>query len=166
MCLPLIGAAIGIAGTIASANAQSQSYKTQAAYADRQAVMTDQKGAYEGARVSDQNDRKLADIRGQYLSSGIALDGSVSDVLLDSATQASLDEQAIKYGTQVQKDNLKFEAGMARMNAKNAMAGGILGALATGVNAFTSISQQSQQRTMISNPYVNAGYRNMPLGSI
>lgn len=168
MCIPIIGAVIGaatsIAGTMASASAQSQSYKTQAAYADRQAVMTDQKGAYEGTRLSNQNDRKLADMRGQYLSSGIALEGSASDVLLDSATEASLDEQAVKYGTQVQKDNLKFEAGLARMNAKNAMTGGILGALATGVNAFTSISQNNQQRSMITNPYV--AQNNTLLGTI
>jgi hypothetical protein len=33
------------------------------------------------------------------------------------------------------------------------MTGGYLGALATGGNAFTGISQTNQQRTMITNPY-------------
>jgi hypothetical protein len=151
--LPLIGAAVSAVGTIASAQAQSASYKAQAKYADRQAQMAGQKGAYDAAQLGRQNDRRLGEMRSQYLNSGIALDGSAVDVLTDSATQASLDEQAIKYSAQVQSDNYRFQSSLARQNASSAMTGGYLSALATGINGFTQISSQNQQRTMISNPY-------------
>lgn len=157
MCLPLIGAAVSMVGTLASASAQSQSYKLQAQYADRQAMMAQQKGAYDARQLGRQNDRQLARMRGQYLSSGIALEGSPLDVLTDSATEASLDEQAIKYSAQVQSDNYRFQSSMARQNARNAMTGGYLGALSTGINAFTQMASMGMQRTMISNPYQRLG---------
>ena len=153
LSMTLIGAGVSAAGSIASASAQSASYKAQAAYADRQAQMAAEKGNYDAAIQTRANDRKLASMRGQYLSGGVALSGSALDVLQESATQASLDEQAIRYGAQVQSDNYRFQSGLARSNAKSAMTGGYMGALATGVNAFTGISQMNQQRTMISNPY-------------
>lgn len=117
--------------------------------------MAAEKGNYDANLQSRSSDRQLASMRGQYLSSGIALSGSAIDVLQDSATEASLDEQAIRYGAQVQSDNYRFQSGLARSNAKSAMTGGYLGALATGVNAFSSTNQG--QRTVISNPFVSAG---------
>ena len=157
MCLPLIGAAVSAVGTLASASAQSQSYKAQARFQDRQAQMEREKGNYEGARLRDQNDRQLASMRGQYLSSGIALDGSALDVLEDSATEASLDEQAVRYGAQVRADNLNWSAKLSRMNASNAMTGGVLGALSTAVGGIGQQMDQNSQRTMIRNPYAFYG---------
>lgn len=139
MCLPIIGAAIGAVGTLASASAQSQSYKAQAQFQNRQAAMEQQKGAFEGSRLKDQHDRQLATMRGQFLSSGIALDGSAAEVLQDSASEASLDEQAIKYNARVNSDNLNWSAKLSRMNASNAMTGGALGALSNMVDGVTKI---------------------------
>lgn len=153
----MLAMTVGAAGQIYSASAQSASYRAQAAYADRQSEMTQQKGAYDASQQARQHDRQLANMRGQYLSSGIALSGSALDVMEDSATQASLDEQAIRYGAQVQSDNYRFQAGLARSNASSAMTGGYLGALATGVNTLSSSHASNQQRTMITNPYVFAG---------
>lgn len=153
MCLPLIGAAIGAVGSIASAAAQSASYNAQSQYAERQSQMELQKGAYESSRLSDQNNRKLAEMRSQYLSSGIALSGSPTDIIADSATEASLDEQAIKYGAKVQSDNLAFESGLAKSNAGSAMVGGILGAASSLVGGFSKMSENRQSRTMLRNPY-------------
>ena len=153
LSMTLIGAGVSMAGQVASASAQSASYKTQAAYAERQAQMAAEKGNYDATLQGRANDRQLASMRGQYLAGGVGLSGSAADLLQDSATEASLDEQAIRYGAQVQSDNYRFQAGLSRSNAKSAMTGGYMGALATGVNAFTGISQQNQQRTMISNPY-------------
>jgi hypothetical protein len=164
MCLMVIGGIIQAVGTIASAQAQSASYKAQAKYAERQAVMEGQKGAYEAARQRDRNNRQLATMRGAYLSSGIALAGSPDQIIQDSATEASLDEQAIKYGAKVKSDNLRFESQLARMNARSAMTGGVIGAIGSVVNGFTQQAQAAagssmlqtsvaQQRTMIRNPY-------------
>jgi hypothetical protein len=157
MCLALVGAAISAAGTLASASAQSASYKAQAQYAQRQALMERQKGAYEAARQNDRTTRQLANMRGQYLSSGIGLSGSAADVISDSATQASLDEQAIKYSAQVQSDNYTFESKLARQNASNSMAGGFIGAAGNLVGGLAQQMNINANRTMVTNPYLAAG---------
>lgn len=167
MCLPLLaaipagissamsvaGSAIGAVGSIASGAAASSSYKAQAAFADRQAQMTRQKGAYEGARLKDQNDRQLASMRGQYLSSGIALEGSALDVLQDSATEASLDEQALRFGTEVNASNLNWQAKMARGNARSSMMGGFLDAGAGFVKGLSDSVGYGQSLAMATAPF-------------
>ncbi len=160
--LAIIGGVTSAAGQLYGASAQSASYKSQAAYADRQAEMTQQKGAYDANQQARQNDRQLASMRADYLNSGIALSGSAVDVLQDSATQASLDEQAIRYGSQVQSDNYRFQAGLARSNARSAQIGGYMGALATGINTFTGVQTANANRTTITNPYVNSGANRDP----
>jgi hypothetical protein len=164
MCLALIGAAVSAAGAIAGAQAQAASYKTQAKLAERQGQIEAQKGAYEAGRASDMADRRLAGMRGEFLSSGVALEGSTLDVLQDSATEASLDTQAIKYGSKLRSENLNFEAKIMRSNAKSAMTGGIMGAASSLIGGLTNAYSNSQQqalsqrgfetdRTYIRNPY-------------
>lgn len=156
MCLDpisLIAMGVSAASSIVGAAGQAASYNAQSQYAQRQSEMSLQRGAYESAMTGRRNDQQLARMRGQYLSSGIALEGSASDVLLDSATQASMDEQAIRYGAKVESDNYAFQANLARMNAGQAMMGGALGALSSGINTFASANERRQQRTMILNPY-------------
>lgn len=153
MCLALIGAGISAIGAFAGAQAQAASYEAQAKFADRQSLIEGQKGAYEAQRTRDANDQALARMRGSYLTSGIALSGSALDVISDSATQASLDEQAIKYGSKIRSDNYAFESRLAKMNAGQARLGGAIGALGTLVGGVTNQINQNAQRTLIRNPY-------------
>lgn len=159
MCIDpisLIAAGVSAAGSFASANAQASAYDTQAKFADRQAGIEKRQGAYEAGRLSDQHDQQLAGIRSSFAHAGFALEGSPVDVLSSSAAQASLDEQAVKYGAQLRSDNATFEGGQARANASSARTSGIIGAITPFVNAFSSARQKSQQRTMINNPYAMA----------
>lgn len=153
MCLALIGAGILAVGTFAKAQADAASYEAQSQFASRQSSIEAQKGAYEAKRTSDVNDQALARMRGSYLSSGIALSGSAVDVTTDSATQASLDEQAIKYGAKIRSDNYAFESSMAKMNAGQARLGGTIGALGSFVSGINDQINQNAQRTLIRNPY-------------
>jgi hypothetical protein len=153
MCLTLIGGAISAAGALASASAQSASYKAQAKYQQRQASLEEQQGAYEANRQKTANDQQLADMRGQYLQSGIALEGSPSTVIESSATQASLDEQSIKFGSKIRADNARFSANLARANASSAMTGGYFKAAGIAVQTATDLVQQAAGKTMIRNPY-------------
>ena len=153
MCLLAIGGIVSAVGALASASAQASAYNAQAKYAERQAKLEREKGAYDSARVADANDRQLAQARGSYLSSGIALEGSAVDVLQANATEASLDEQAIRFGSEIRADNYTFEAGMARANARSARTGGILGAAGSVIGGISNQMQASANRTMIRNPY-------------
>lgn len=169
------GTAFSAYSAVQQGNAQAQSYETQAKFAERQRQIEDETGRYERARLQDRNDRIIDRSAGQFLSSGIALEGSATDVLEDSAAEASLDEQAILYGSQIQKDNLTFEAGLARANAGSARSAGKINALSAVIggvgqlaNQFASPAQSSRgfsqrrsrqnrafnsNRTFIRNPY-------------
>ncbi|UXN73373.1 hypothetical protein N8D56_21235 [Devosia sp. A8/3-2] len=136
---------------------QANAYNTQAAFADRQAGMELERGNYEATRAREQNDRKLAGMRGAYLSSGVALEGSPTEVIADSATRASLDEQAIRYGARVQAGNMQFEARQARANAGSAVIGSVIGALGTGLSGYSQYQNQQQKMTMLRNPYLTYG---------
>lgn len=157
MCDPLTltiaSTAIAAGGQLYSGMQQSQALNTQAAFSERQAVMEEQRGAYEAKRTQEQNDRKLAGMRGAYLSEGIALDGSPAEIINDSATQASLDEQAIRYGARVKAGNLKFEAAQSRSNAGSAMFGAVIGAAGTALGGFSDYQDFKSRRTSITNPY-------------
>lgn len=160
MCLDpftMIAAGVSAAGSLIGAQQQSAAYKTQAAFADRQAVVEQQQGAYEAARQAGINDQRLAGIRSGFTHAGVALAGSPTNVLVSSAEQASLDEQAIKYGAQLRSDNARFEGAQARANASSAMAGGVIGAITPFVNAFSQDRQNKRMATMIANPYAMAG---------
>lgn len=152
------GAGLSAIGAIQQSRAQAASLKAQAEYAERQREMELQKGGYEAGRANDQSTRAIDRMRGQYLSSGIALSGSVTDVIADSALEASLDEQAIKYGATVRADNLAFEAGLARANAKSVRQAGVMNALAPIIGAAGSLANQSidRQRTKMLGPYQTA----------
>lgn len=134
--------AVGVAGTLAQADAQASSYESQAKMAERQREITADKGVYEAGRLDSQNDRRLNEMQSSYLSSGIALEGAPSDVLQDSATEASLDKQAILYGSEIQQDNLQFEADLARMNAGSARTAGKIGALSAVIGGIGNFAGQ------------------------
>jgi hypothetical protein len=157
MCDPLTltiaSTAVAAGGQLFNGMQQQQAYQQQAAFSERQATMEGQRGAYESARTREQNDRKLAAMRGSYLSSGIALEGSPSEVIADSADQASLDEQAIRYGARVRAGNLQFEARQARSNAGTAMMGAVLGAVGTTLGGVSDYRDFQSRRTFITNPY-------------
>lgn len=157
LTLTIASTAVAAGGQLYSGMQPASAYRTQAAAADRQAGMELERGNYEASRAREQSDRQLAGMRGAYLSSGVSLEGSPSEVIADSATQASLDEQAIRYGARVQAGNLQFEARQARANAGSAMIGSFIGAAGTALGGFQQYNDYQQRRTMLSNPYLTYG---------
>ena len=159
MCIDPFTLAAGVSavGSAVSGIQGYQSSRAQAKFQERQAQIEQEKGAYEAARTRDANKRAIARQRAGYLSSGIALDGSALAVIEDSTLEGSLDEQAIRYGATINRDNSRFSAGMSRMNATSQLVGGAIGAVTPFINASTQRSQNNQQRTMIRNPYAMAG---------
>jgi len=149
MCLAIIGGAVSAAGALASASAQSSAYKAQSQFEQRQSVMDLQAGAYKAAREKAVNDQKISGAQASYLSNGIALEGSPDAVLQSGATQASLDQEAIKYGAQVQSGNDQFSANLARANASSAMTAGYIGAASSIIGGFTKQAEMSKNATTL-----------------
>lgn len=162
MCDPvslgIASAAVGAAGSLYSGFTQAAAYKDQARFADRQAVSEGQAGRYEEQRLKSSNDRQLAGMKQQFVSGGIDPNsGSSKEVIADSATQASLDEQAVLYGAKVRADNKRFEAKLARKNATSAIISGVIGAASSVVGGMTQTQDFNNARTRIINPYQQAG---------
>lgn len=125
MCVAAIGLIGGVLsgiGAMAQANAAAANETAQAEMKDRQAAIERSTGAYKAARLAEKVKQVEGNQRANYAASGLALTGSASDVIEDSATQGALDIAAIRWNTTLTSDNLGYEAKINRMNAKNAKA--------------------------------------------
>ncbi len=146
MCGPalaMFGAFVSAAGTLYSGMAQAQMYRAQQAQYNRQAQIERDRGIFESQRERERHRRVEGEQRAAYLSSGVALEGTPSDVIVDSGQENQIDIEAIKYGAQVREDNARFSAQMAGRNASNAMAGGFIGALSPLIGGFRQMGGTS-----------------------
>lgn len=150
MCMPalaLAGAAVTAVGSIMGGAAQSAGLKASAKYNERQAIMEQEKGVYEAGLKKDEGQRILSKQRTGFARMGIVgTTGSAADVAADQTYSTNLDVAAIKYGAAVKASNYRYQAKLDRFNAKNAMAGGIIGGIAPLINAAgTSFNSSYQQ---------------------
>lgn len=127
MCLPAVGAVVGLAGSVASgigaagqAKAAQASHEAQAKLQERQAAINVETGEYEAARVQDTVRRVTGAQRAGFAAGGIALQGSAADVIADTAQEGALDVAAIKWNSELKADNLKYESRISKMNADSA----------------------------------------------
>lgn len=154
MCPPVlmaIGTAVSVAGTVAAGNAQAAAYKNEAALMERQAQIRGQQGSFQADRTRERGARVLGQQRAAFAEMGVT-GGSVMDVAGDSIREIETDVAAIRYGTQVEQDNLRFKGAMARSNARSARQGGVLGGIAQGIQGATQIA------TYLASPYGSVSF--------
>ncbi|MFI0847787.1 hypothetical protein [Mesorhizobium sp. IMUNJ 23232] len=75
-----------------------------------------------------------ANARAQVGASGLALAGSPTEVLTTNAGQAALDIQAIQYGSQLRRNNMRDQAAISRFSGRQAKIAGYI----DGASALTS----------------------------
>lgn len=150
MCLAIVGALVGLAGSVvsgaAAASAAQQEAENNRAVAkqqERQAEINVQTGVYEAARTEDTVRRTTGAQRAGFAANGIALEGSAYDVIDDTAREGALDVAAIKWNSDLKADNNKYEAKISRIkgNAAERSAGAaflapVLGGAARFIGAF------------------------------
>lgn len=127
MCLAIIGAIAGLAGSVvsgaAAASAAQQQAENDRAIAkqhERQAEINVQTGVYEAARTKDVVRRTIGAQRAGYSANGIALEGSAAEVIDDTAREGALDIAAIRWNSDLKADNDKYAAKISRINANSA----------------------------------------------
>lgn len=130
MCLPMIGGLISGLGSLASGMAQAAAYKAQAAALKVQAQGERNVGSYQSARAQEKGDRVISTQVTGTASKGLMMSGTPEDVYLDSATEVALDVGSIRANAQTQANKTDYEAKIAKMNAKSAKTGAIIGAIA------------------------------------
>lgn len=127
MCLPVLGAVVGLAGSIVSGVAaagqmeqQAENQRAQAKMQERQAEISQKTGEYEIERTKDTVRRTTGAQRAGFSANGLGLQGSAADVIADTTQEGALDIAAIKWNSELKSDNSKYEARISRMNAENA----------------------------------------------
>jgi hypothetical protein len=139
MCGPaigLIGGLVSAAGTIYSGMAQSASYEAAAQAKEYEARGKSQMGSYESARQDERNQRLTGQQITATASSGVDLSGTPGAVIADSRSEGEMDKQAIRYGAQFGANLSMYESKVAKMNAKTARTGAVIGALAPVISGI------------------------------
>ena len=138
MCLPMIGGIVSAVGSIYSGMAQSAAYKAEAQAKKYEAQALAEQGSYESKQYSD----KVKRVTGQQVTataaSGVDITGTPSDVIVDSNTEGQMDVMAIRRNAQFKSNLANYEAKIAKMNAKQAKVGGVIGAISPLVSGLQS----------------------------
>ena len=143
--MQLAGLGLSTIGTVQSARAQAAGMEAQARLNERQSLIEQQSGAFEAQRERENAERIMARQRAGYLASGVALEGSPTAVIEDTATEAAMDIAAIKWGSNLRASNYQAQAGVDRMNASATRTAGTIGAFGSFASGLA--------RTRLSSPY-------------
>lgn len=125
----LIGTAVSVVGQVMSASQQSDMANYNAKVANQNAEAIEDKAAYD-ARMHNQEVRKmLATQRSLYGKSGVSSEeGSPLLVMDDTVKQGAMDALAIRYGGDVEAAKARSQANLFKMQGKNIMTAGMMGA--------------------------------------
>ncbi len=145
-----LGAGLSALGAAASAARQTGSHRADATEARRRARFERRRGSFEAARLRDKAAREQAALRARSLAGGVAIEGSPVDVLKDLAAERSLDEEAVRFGSEMRAGSADFAAKRAARTARYAAFNGVIGALSPVIG---QLGRATRRRTMISNPY-------------
>lgn len=126
--LGIIGTIVSAAGSIVSGVQQQQMANAQAKAYEQQALADAQASAFEQRQERKQQELAAANARAQVGASGVALQGSPTEVLAANAREGELNLSAIRYGSQIRQNNLRTQAEISRFSGKQAMTAGIINA--------------------------------------
>lgn len=116
----LAGAAISAYGAVSQANAQKQASTFNAALNERNATVATQQANAEAERIRRGASRVHGSMATGFGASGLTLEGSALDALGDSAAQAQLDIETVKYRGKLQAMGYHSSAELDRMQGDTA----------------------------------------------
>lgn len=120
MCLPIVAGVISGIGSAMGALQTRAQHKANEALNKRQALIETETSSYEAARKQEQLAGLAGSQRASFAANGIALAGSATDVIEDSAREGALDVAAIRWNSGLKADNLRYQAKVDSMNARSA----------------------------------------------
>ena len=149
--LSLISAGLTAGGTVLQAQQAASASQAQATALERQAEDRERIAAFEANRLREEGERLGGSQRASTLASGISIEGSPMDVIGESAAEVALDQQMIRRNAQMRADEFRFEAGMARSNARSQRIGGAIGSIAPFIDAGSDMMRFNRNRTRLVN---------------
>jgi hypothetical protein len=134
----LVGTVVSVAGAIGQSQSQGQQYDYNAQVAEANAQAARQSAAFEEERTRERARRLQGSQRAAYAKAGVQMVGSPLEVLDETAIEAELDAQAIRYGGAVRAGQELSQAEIDRRRGREARGGGYVSA---GATILTGVSQ-------------------------
>lgn len=146
--VPILSAVGSVVGSVMQSGQQAAAAQAQAnaAYYNAAVAQNNANAAMQAAYADkQQQDRKnrsrIEMVRSKYLASGVELEGTPGDVLLEETTQAALESDKILHRGKVQYSNYMNEANMynyqgqvAESAGRSQSSGTLLGGIFSGVS--------------------------------
>jgi hypothetical protein len=104
-----------------TAEVQAKNYLTQAKIHERQATLVREKGAYDAARMTEKGRAIIGGQVAAFASSGIAVEGTIADVVRSTGESVAMDIAAHRLGTRIGWENERILAKINRKNAKDTL---------------------------------------------
>jgi hypothetical protein len=124
--LMISGALISAVGAMSAAKAQSQAASYNASISEQNATVAMDQAAANVAIQQKQAKQAEGSLIAQTGASGVTMEGSPTDVLAMSVTNAALDEETIKYSGRLKALGFENQAVLDRVAAKTATQQGYL----------------------------------------
>lgn len=138
--LSAIGTAVSVVGAFSQGRQSSDAAKYNAKLAEQNAVTARQQGAAQQEQQRKMAEKKIGSMAAAYSASGVSYEGSPLDVLAESAGNAELDYQTIKYNTELRAMGYNNTASLERSKASNAMTSGYMNAASSMLKGAGSLS--------------------------
>lgn len=98
---------------------QAKNYLTQAAIHERQATLTRIQGSYDATRMTEAARRVVGGQVAAFASSGVAVSGTIADVVRSTGESAAMDIAAARLSTRITWENEVIQKDINRRNAKD-----------------------------------------------
>jgi hypothetical protein len=122
------------------AGKQAGEYNADVALQNAQITRDQTKEAVRRQRIMAR--RSFGDIRASYGASGVSMDGSALDVLMDSVASAEMDSMSTAYAGEMKARGFENEAAMEKFKGKVAKKAGYFGAVSSTLRAGGQVAGQ------------------------
>lgn len=100
---------------------QAKSYLTQANIHERQAELVRVQGSYDATRMTESARRVIGGQVASFAASGVAVSGTIADVVRSTGESAALDIAAARLSTRISWENERLLEGINRENARDVL---------------------------------------------
>lgn len=129
--LQLAGTAVSAFGQISQGNTAAEMGKLQNQAYQQNAKSVETASAFEQLQERRKQELAAGNARAQVGASGVALEGSPSEVLIANAGQGELDIQAIQFGSKVKSNQLRTQGALAEFSGGKAQQAGYIAGAST-----------------------------------
>lgn len=127
-----VSTGFSVISAIHQANAQADAQDEAARVAERNATLEREKAADDEKQFRVFSRKAMGDMRTGYAASGVSIDGTVGDVLSESASMAEFDALKIRRGGELRAQGYADDASFLKKAAGSTRAGGYLSGIGTG----------------------------------